>query len=122
MEALLNFAKGEVRTALAGMPEWPEAPRQRNLVAIVERLETVRKLGVGADRDPTAQRIVMDRLCPRRRERPIEFALPPIRTASDVVPARDAIAQGVASGELMPGEASALTRLHQLAGLAAGNC
>ena len=38
------------------MREWPEAPRQRNLLALVERLQAVRKLGVGPDREKRIHR------------------------------------------------------------------
>ncbi len=48
---MLVIFKDEERTLLAWLREWPEAPRQRNLVEVVERLETVRKLGIGADRE-----------------------------------------------------------------------
>jgi len=56
LEALLIVAKDEERTSLAWLREWPEAPRQRNLVEIVERLEATRKLGVGADRETRIHR------------------------------------------------------------------
>jgi hypothetical protein len=51
LEALLVVANDGERTPLAWLREWPEAPRQRNLVEVVERLEAVRKLGVGVDRE-----------------------------------------------------------------------
>ena len=53
---LLVVAEDEERTPLAWLREWPEAPRQRNLVALVERLEAVRKLGVGPDREKRIHR------------------------------------------------------------------
>jgi TnpA family transposase len=56
LEALLDVAEDEERTLLAWLREWPEAPRQRNLVEAVERLETVRELGVGADREKRIHR------------------------------------------------------------------
>jgi Family of unknown function (DUF5681) len=61
--------------------------------------------------DTVALRLCFDRLIPVRRERAIEFALPPIRTPADVVTAMDALAQGVARGELYPTEANALAGL-----------
>jgi TnpA family transposase len=51
LEALVVVAEDRERTPLAWLREWPEAPRQKNLLAVVERLEAVRKLGVGADRE-----------------------------------------------------------------------
>jgi len=56
LEALLVVAKDGERTPFAWLREWPEAPRQGNLIAVVERLETVRKLGVGADREKRIHR------------------------------------------------------------------
>ena len=56
LEALHVVADGEDRTPLACLREWPEAPRQRNLAAVVERLQAVRKLGVAADREKRIHR------------------------------------------------------------------
>ena len=56
LETLLIVADEKERTTFAGLREWPEAPRQKNLLAVVERLETVRKLGVGADRETRVHR------------------------------------------------------------------
>ena len=56
LEALLVVADEKERTPFAWLREWPEAPRQRNLLALVERLEAVRKLGVGADREKRIHR------------------------------------------------------------------
>ena len=39
LEALLVVADDEDRTPLAWLREWPEAPRQRNLVELVERFK-----------------------------------------------------------------------------------
>jgi TnpA family transposase len=56
LEALLVVAKDGERTPLAWLREWPEAPRQGNLVEVVERLGAVRKLGVGVDREKRIHR------------------------------------------------------------------
>ena len=56
LEALLVVADNDDRTPLAWLREWPEAPRQKNLVALVERLQAVRKLGVGPDREKRIHR------------------------------------------------------------------
>jgi len=56
LEAMLVVAVDDDRTPLAWLREWPEAPRQRNLVALVERLQAVRKLGVGSDREKRIHR------------------------------------------------------------------
>jgi hypothetical protein len=36
--------------------EWPEAPGQKNLAGVVERLQVIRKLGVGQDREQRIHR------------------------------------------------------------------
>jgi TnpA family transposase len=51
LEALLAVVDEQGRTPLTWLREWPEAPRQKNLVGLVERLQFVRKLGVGQDRE-----------------------------------------------------------------------
>jgi TnpA family transposase len=51
LEALLAVVDEQGRTPLTWLREWPEAPRQKNLAALVERLQYVRKLGVGPDRE-----------------------------------------------------------------------
>jgi TnpA family transposase len=56
LEALLVVADNQDRTPLAWLREWPEAPRQKNLVVLVERLQLVRKLGVGVDREKRIHR------------------------------------------------------------------
>ncbi len=56
LEALVVVAEDKERTPLAWLREWPEAPRQKNLLAVVERLEAVRELGVGPDREKRIHR------------------------------------------------------------------
>jgi hypothetical protein len=56
--------------------------------------------------DMTAARIVLDRITPVRRDRPVVFDLPPIETAADLPKATNALLQAVATGELTPSEAS----------------
>ena len=61
--------------------------------------------------DATAMRLCFDRLLPPRRERPVNFALPEIKRAADIIDATSALAAAVADGELVPGEAAALSSL-----------
>ena len=51
LEALLTVIDEQERTPLAWLREWPETPRQKSLVGIVERLQAVRALGVEPDRE-----------------------------------------------------------------------
>jgi hypothetical protein len=61
--------------------------------------------------DATAMRLVMDRIMPPRRERPIMFALPKLETAGDAVKATAVLAEAVANGDITPGEAGELSKL-----------
>jgi hypothetical protein len=61
--------------------------------------------------DATALRLCIDRLIAPRKERPVSFALPEIKTASDLVDATNAIAGAVADGALTTGKAANLSAL-----------
>ena len=56
LEALIAVGDDQDRTPLAWVREWPEAPTQRNLAGVVERLQSIRNLGVGADREQRIHR------------------------------------------------------------------
>ena len=56
MEALIAVEGDRERTPLAWLRNWPEAPTQKNLVGVVERLQFVRRLGVGLDREQRIHR------------------------------------------------------------------
>lgn len=60
--------------------------------------------------DVVALRICLDRILPPR-ERPVRFKLPDLRSASDAAASMAAIANAVASGDLMPSEAAELSVL-----------
>ena len=50
--------------------------------------------------DAAAMRLVMERLCPPRRERPVCLAMPNINAASDLIGAAAALTDAVAEGEV----------------------
>jgi hypothetical protein len=56
LNALITIPKGEDRTPLAWLREGSEVPTQKNLVGLVERLQAVRDLGIGADREQRIHR------------------------------------------------------------------
>jgi len=60
--------------------------------------------------DPAALRACMDRVAPRPRHRLLDFPLPELVTLADTPGAINAIAQGLAHGELHLEEAAALMR------------
>jgi hypothetical protein len=63
--------------------------------------------------DMQALRLCMDRLAPPRKDSPVAFDLPEMKTVSDAVLATGALVNAVAEGELTPMEAAELTRMVQ---------
>jgi hypothetical protein len=62
-------------------------------------------LEAAAQGDMTAARLVLERVVPVRRGRPVNLTLPPVKTAADVVEALGATVQAMADGEITPDEA-----------------
>lgn len=58
--------------------------------------------------DMTAARIIIERLIPTRRTRPVEIDLPRIETAVDVVAGHPRIVQAMAEHDMLPDEAQAI--------------
>ncbi len=58
--------------------------------------------------DMVAARLVMDRIVPPRRGRPVAFALPAVQTVADLPAALGAVVAGVACGVLTPEEGAAV--------------
>lgn len=56
LDALLSVTDAKGRTAMAWLREWSEAPTQKNLGTLIERLSHVRILDVGADREQRIHR------------------------------------------------------------------
>lgn len=55
--------------------------------------------------DPTALRLCLDRIAAPRRQRAVNFSMPPIHCAADLAGAMGAIAEAAARGAITPGEA-----------------
>ncbi|MEZ5688781.1 MAG: DUF5681 domain-containing protein [Caenibius sp.] len=61
--------------------------------------------------DTTAMRLCLDRIAPARKDAPVSFALPTIRSAADAVEASSALLAAVAEGEVTPDEAGRVMAL-----------
>jgi hypothetical protein len=61
--------------------------------------------------DGVALRLCLERLAPPRKDTPIAFALPPIKTALDTVAASASLLDAVAAGEVTPDEAGRVMAL-----------
>src|SRR4029077_9662547 len=63
--------------------------------------------------DMQALRLCMDRLAPPRKDSPVAFDLPVMKSLSDAVPAMGALVRAVGLGDLTPAEAAELTKMVQ---------
>lgn len=69
-------------------------------------LEKQLELAKGGDQ--RAAEIVLSRIWPIRKGRPVTLAIPPITTAGDIVAALGAVANAMAAGEVTPDEAASV--------------
>lgn len=107
------FTKGKSPNP-AGRPKGSRARTALALEAILDgEAETVTRKAIEMAKggDAVALRLVLDRLVPPRRERLIEFALPEVNTAADVVKATGAVLKATSEGEITPSEAAELGKL-----------
>ncbi len=103
-----------------GNPGKPKGARHK-LTLIAERLmeddaEAVvaSVLAAAKSGDMTAARLVLERIVPIRKGRPVAFDLPAIETPADVVKAVGALVSEVARGELTPEEAATVAGLLEM--------
>lgn len=61
--------------------------------------------------EPTALKILLDRILPPRKDRPTPFSLPPVERPSDLPTALGALANAVAEGEITLAEGAEASRL-----------
>src|SRR5689334_18126411 len=61
--------------------------------------------------DGAALRLCIDRILPPRKDRPVSFELPQIKSAADAAVASGALVEAVAAGTLTPAEASEVGKL-----------
>jgi hypothetical protein len=101
----------------AGNPGKPKGARHRATLiaeALVDgsgELLVKKCVEMALGGDAAAMRLVMERLCPPRRERPVSLAIPKITAAADLIAAASALTEAAADGEITPGEAASLSTL-----------
>jgi hypothetical protein len=94
----------------------PPGSRNKSTVIVEKLLDdsagelTTAAIDQATGGDPAALRACLDRVTPRLRHRPLDFALPDLVTLADTPGAINAIAQGLARGDLDLEEAAALMR------------
>lgn len=70
-----------------------------------------RAVELAMEGNPIVLKALVDRLSPPRKDRTVEFSLPPIETAADLPKATKALLAAVAEGVLSPNEAVELSKL-----------
>ncbi len=68
-------------------------------------------VSLAKDGDIGAARMLIDRLLPAKKDRPIQFELPPITNGADASVALANVIHAVGSGKLLPSEAEVLSKL-----------
>jgi hypothetical protein len=95
----------------------PAGARNRTTLAAEALLDgeaeelTRKVIDLASGGDLTALRLCLERILPARRQRLLEFDMPPLRLASDAPKAMAAITAAVAHGEITLGEAAELAKL-----------
>jgi len=93
----------------------PEGSRHKASIAIEALLEGESEaigrkcIEMAKNGDATAMRLVMERIAPVRRGRPVKFDMPPVASSADVVTAIGSVLHAVAAGVLTPDEAATLS-------------
>jgi hypothetical protein len=109
---------GRFRKGKSGNPAGkPKGSRNKTTLAMEALLDgeaeaIVRKAIEKAKQgDGTALRMCLERIVPPRKDRPVSFELPPIKTAADALTATGALVAAVANGDITPSEAAELSKL-----------
>lgn len=95
----------------------PIGARNKTTLAVEALLEgqhealTQAAISKALEGDTTAMRLCLDRIAPPRKDSPISFNLPPIRSAGDAVDASSSLLAAVAAGEVTPDEAGRVMAL-----------
>ncbi|MEO6151657.1 MAG: hypothetical protein ABIT09_07735 [Croceibacterium sp.] len=91
--------------------------RHKTTLAIEALLEgqhealTKKAIDLALTGDGPALRLCLDRIAPARKDSPVCFQLPPIKTAADTVSASAALMEAVAGGDVTPDEAGRVMAL-----------
>ena len=95
----------------------PKGARHKTTLAVSELLDgeaevlTRKAIDLALAGDTTALRLCLERIAPSRKDAPITFNMPPMKSADDAAAALGAIVQAVADGEITPAEGGAVAGL-----------
>lgn len=100
-----------------GGPGRPQGSRNKATLALDQIADDagesiLRKMVEAAEGgDMRAGELVLSRIWPARKGRPITLTLPPIKNGADIVSALGAVADAVAAGDVTPDEGSAVANV-----------
>lgn len=103
-----------------GNPGRPKGAKHKTTILaeklMADDVEGVVKAVIEAARsgDMAAARIILDRLVPVRKGRPVEIELPDVKTAADVLAAMGAVLDHVADGEITPDEGATVAGILEM--------
>ncbi|MET4487645.1 DUF5681 domain-containing protein [Bradyrhizobium sp. LA7.1] len=107
------FQKGQ-----SGNPNGrPKGARNATTLALETLLDgqatalTQKAIDLALGGDMTALRLCLDRILPPRKDRPVTFTLPEIKSAQDAAAVVSAVLAAVAVGELTPADAAEIGKL-----------
>ena len=95
----------------------PAGARHKTTLAIEALLDgeaeglTRKAIELALAGDGRALRLCLDRIAPPRKDGPVSFKLPPVKTAADTVTASASLLEAVAGGEVTPDEAGRVMAL-----------
>lgn len=101
----------------AGNPGRPKGARHKATRAVEALLQgeaeglTRKAIEVALDGDTTALRLCLERIAPPRKDTPVSFDLPPMKSASDAAAAAQAVLRVVSDGEVTPLEGATVMGL-----------
>ena len=107
-----NCGRNTDGTFAPGNPGKPKGARHRATRAAQALLDgeaealTRQAVAMALEGDASALRLCLDRIAPPRRDAPVQFELPPMKSARDAAQAAGAVLGAVASGDLTPTEAA----------------
>ena len=97
----------------------PKGTRNATTLALEALLDgqasalTQKAINLALAGDMAALRLCLDRILPPRKDSPVAFDLPEMKTLNDAVPAMGALVKAVGQGDLTPTEAAELTKMVQ---------
>ncbi len=104
-------------TFAPGNPGRPAGARHRVTRVVESLLEgeaeglTRKAIEKALEGDTTALRLCLERIAPQRKDSPVEFELPRMKSAKDASRAAQAILQAVSDGDLTPMEGASVMAL-----------